>query len=115
MSLQHPSRRDFLQTAATSLLYLRSSAFGWRSNQATRPAPSVAQLSWQQDELALFLHFDVNTFSDREWGDGKEDPATFNPAHLDAKQWVSAAKKAGAKALVLTAKHHDGFCLWPSK
>ena len=79
-----------------------------------RPRPTQAQLAWQRDELALFLHFGVNTFSDREWGDGKESPLTFNPARLDARQWARAAKAAGAKAMILTAKHHDGFCLWPT-
>lgn len=81
----------------------------------TRPRPTPAQLAWQQDEVALFVHFGVNTFTDREWGDGRELPALFNPARLDARQWARAAKSAGAKAMVLTAKHHDGFCLWPTR
>src|SRR2546423_15622518 len=79
-----------------------------------RPRPSPAQLAWQRDEVALFLHFGVNTFTDREWGDGREDPALFNPTALDARHWARAARDAGARALTLTAKHHDGFCLWPS-
>jgi alpha-L-fucosidase len=79
-----------------------------------RPRPSAAQLRWQRDELALFLHFGVNTFTDREWGDGTESPRIFAPDALDCRQWARAAKAAGAKALVLTAKHHDGFCLWPT-
>ena len=80
-----------------------------------RPRPSPAQLAWQRDELALFLHFGVNTFSDREWGDGRENPALFAPSNLDARQWARAARAGGARGLVLTAKHHDGFCLWPSR
>ncbi len=79
-----------------------------------RPRPSPAQLAWQRDELALFLHFGVNTFTDREWGDGKEDPAIFNPVRLEASQWARAAQSSGFRAVILTAKHHDGFCLWPS-
>ena len=77
--------------------------------------PSPAQLAWQREELAIFLHFGVNTFTDREWGDSREDPAIFNPAALDAGQWARAARDGGARAVILTAKHHDGFCLWPTK
>jgi alpha-L-fucosidase len=79
-----------------------------------RPRPSRSQLVWQQDELAMFLHFGVNTFTDREWGDGKESPSIFNPTALDCRQWARTARAAGFKAMVLTAKHHDGFCLWPT-
>ena len=81
---------------------------------AVRPVPTPAQLEWQRDELALFLHFGVNTFTDREWGDGKEDPGIFAPSALDARQWARAARSAGFRMMILTAKHHDGFCLWPS-
>src|SRR6185503_9890432 len=81
---------------------------------ASRPRPTLSQLAWQRDELAIFVHFGVNTFTDREWGDGREDPAIFAPANLDARQWARAARLAGARAMVLTAKHHDGFCLWPT-
>ncbi len=102
------TRRDFL--AATSTALFLPSAF-----RTKRPVPSRAQLEWQRDELALFLHFGVNTFTDREWGDGREDPASFAPSALDARQWARAAKAGGFRTLILTAKHHDGFCLWPSK
>lgn len=61
------------------------------------------------------MHVGVNTFSDREWGDGRESPSSFNPSALDAHQWARSAKAAGARAMILTAKHHDGFCLWPTK
>ena len=77
--------------------------------------PSASQLLWQRDELAIFIHFGVNTFTNREWGDGKEDPRIFNPVRFDAGQWARTAREAGFKAMVLTAKHHDGFCLWPTK
>ena len=82
--------------------------------RAPRPLPSSSQLQWQRDELAMFIHFGVNTFTDREWGDGSEDPAIFAPTRLDARQWAHAAKAAGFRAMILTAKHHDGFCLWPT-
>ncbi len=87
-----------------------------RAQQAVprRPRPSRAQLAWQRDELAMFIHFGVNTFTDREWGDGKESPSIFDPSALDARQWARTARAAGFKAMVLTAKHHDGFCLWPT-
>lgn len=86
----------------------------WVDTLRARPRPTRAQLAWQRDEIALFVHFGVNTFTDREWGDGSESPSLFNPTQLDARQWARAARSAGAKAMILTAKHHDGFCLWPT-
>jgi alpha-L-fucosidase len=109
-------RRTFLlgATASTVGLKLQASSFKLEAWSLQRPRPTSAQLAWQRDELALFLHFGVNTFTDREWGDGKESPAIFNPERLDAAQWARTAKAGGFKAIVLTAKHHDGFCLWPT-
>jgi alpha-L-fucosidase len=110
------SRRDFL-TGAAATFAARSSLLRAPAMVAApdRPHPSPSQLEWQRDELAMFVHFGVNTFTDREWGDGKEDPAIFAPDALDARQWARAARAAGFRTMVLTAKHHDGFCLWPSK
>ncbi len=110
------SRRGFVAMAAAGVLGGSLTPLGgWLpGGPAARPRPSPAQLAWQRDELALFLHFGVNTFTDKEWGDGTESPSIFRPTKLDARQWARAAKAGGFRAMILTAKHHDGFCLWPT-
>jgi alpha-L-fucosidase len=85
----------------------------WRTT-VTVPLPSPQQLAWQELEFGLFCHFGMNTFTDREWGDGTEDPSRFHPTGLDCRQWARTAREAGMRYAILTAKHHDGFCLWPT-
>lgn len=76
--------------------------------------PSQRQLDWQEMEMTAFIHFTVNTYYNQEWGQGTEDPKMFNPTKFDASQWVQTCREAGLKCIIVTAKHHDGFCLWPS-
>jgi len=83
--------------------------------KASRVIPSRQQLNWQKRELAAFIHFGMNTFTDKELGEGTEDPALFNPVAFDPGQWARVLKEAGFKMIIITAKHHDGFCLWPTE
>ena len=82
--------------------------------KAANVVPSERQLRWQKMELVAFVHFNMNTFTGKEWGDGTEDPKLFNPKRFDAEQWVRSIKEGGFKEIILTCKHHDGFCLWPT-
>ncbi|KAI4322312.1 hypothetical protein L6164_022019 [Bauhinia variegata] len=79
------------------------------------PIPNAFQLEWQLNNMAMFLHFGLNTFDDSEWGTGHVDPSNFNPINFNATQWVRVAKESGFSRVILTVKHHDGFCLWPSE
>ena len=79
------------------------------------PVPSANQLRWQQMEYYAFVHFSLNTYTDQSWGFGNEDINLFNPKNLDCRQWARICKESGMKGIILTAKHHSGFCLWPSK
>ena len=109
-------RRSFiLQVAGLAACFSRARAHPGGTPQPYGPTPSARQLRWHEMEFYGFIHFTINTFTDKEWGYGDESPATFNPTDFDANQIVTTAAAAGMKGLILTCKHHDGFCLWPSK
>ena len=84
------------------------------ANTTYGPVPNENQLRWQEMEMYAFIHYSLNTYTDQEWGYGNEDPNLFNPSHLDCRQWARVCKQAGMKGIIFTAKHHCGFCMWPS-
>ncbi|MFD2941752.1 alpha-L-fucosidase [Flavobacterium notoginsengisoli] len=93
------------------------SSFGQEFANAPKPfgpLPTQKQIDWQEMEFYAFVHFSLNTFTNKEWGFGDESPELFNPSQLDVRQWARVVKEAGMKGIILVAKHHDGFCLWPS-
>jgi alpha-L-fucosidase len=110
-------------TAALCILSVYSCAPKIQNQQTARPTdpaplfpiPSEKQMGWHEMELNAFIHFTTNTFTGLEWGFGNESPSIFNPTTVDAMQWATTLKAAGFKGIILTSKHHDGFCLWPSK
>jgi len=116
------NRRDFLRTASLGGLSLAAyPSFGsapqpkGNYKQVGDTGPDPYQSEWMKLRFGMFIHFGINTYYDREWSEGDLDIAVFNPVQLDTDQWCSVAKKAGMKYIVIGAKHHDGFCLWPSK
>ncbi len=101
--------------AASALLCACQQEVEVKAPEAILPIPKVSQVEWQKMETYAFVHFGLNTFNDREWGYGDSDPKTFNPKKLDCEQWVKTFVNAGMKGVIITAKHHDGFCMWPTK
>ena len=104
-------RATLIALAATTMLAACSTA----DPEPFGPAPTEAQLAWQRMEVNMFCHFGPNTFTGAEWGTGREAEEVFSPTALDCRQWVDVAAQAGMGGIILTAKHHDGFCLWPSR
>jgi alpha-L-fucosidase len=97
------------------VLFILTNAFSQSPPAPYGPLPSAAQLAWHEMEMYCLVHFGVDTYTDKEWGFGDEDPAIFNPKEFDAVQIVRAAKAGGFKGVIVVAKHHDGLCLWPTK
>ena len=105
--------RGILYTAISGITALVSSC-GMQEPAPFGVTPSKAQVEWQKKEYTMFVHFGPNTFTGAEWGSGQEKAEIFNPTALDCRQWASVAESAGMKGIIITAKHHDGFCLWPN-
>lgn len=108
-------RETFLYTIVALLSFLNLSCNQTKAPEACGPVPTENQMKWQEMEYYSFIHFSLNTYTDQSWGFGDEDINLFNPAELDARQWARICKEAGMKGIIITAKHHGGFCLWPSE
>ena len=115
LSFPFETRRMMNRILCTVIVFLLHAAITAQTISPLAPLPTAVQQTWQDRGFYLFVHFGPNTFTDLEWGKGTEKEEIFNPAALDCRQWCRIAKAAGAKGIVITAKHHDGFCLWPSK
>ena len=111
---QEPMKRLF--TACVVCVLMTGAALGQNSDlKPCGPVPTEDQLRWQDMEMYAFIHYSLNTYTDQEWGFGNEDPQLFNPSDLDCRQWARVCKQAGMRGIIFTAKHHCGFCMWPSK
>ena len=99
----------------TAILLAATLMAGAQQNDYCGPVPNANQLRWQQMEMYAFIHYSLNTYTDQEWGFGNEDPKLFNPSDLDCRQWARVCKQAGMRGIIFTAKHHCGFCMWPSE
>ena len=107
--------RQFLRGILLSVCFVGLCSAQTKAPAPCGPVPSENQLRWQELEYYAFIHFSLNTYTDQSWGYGNEDVNLFNPVELDCRQWARICKQAGMKAIILVAKHHCGFCVWPSK
>ena len=108
---------NYCKTIAVAILMAMLTIYVNAQTKSTKPCgplPTENQLHWQDMEMYAFIHYSLNTYTDQEWGFGNEDPKLFNPTHLDCRQWARVCKQAGMKGIIFTAKHHCGFCMWPS-